>query len=80
VGVRVDEFNPDEYEAWVKHSKIAYSEKCWSFCDLATRCQLIALREDRGIVLGTEVARALGGVSMARALELLNGAESDDST
>lgn len=80
VGVRVDEFNPDEYEAWVKHSKIAYSEKCWSFCDLATRCQLIAVREDKGIVLGTEVARALGGVSMARALDLLNGAESEDST
>lgn len=80
VGVNLDEFNPDEYEAWVKHSRTAYAEKCWGFCDLAARCQLVAVREDRGIVLGTEVARTLGAVSMGRTIELLNGDQPRDAT
>jgi hypothetical protein len=80
VGVSLDEYNPDEYEAWVKHSRTAYAEKCWGFCDLAARCQLVAVREDRGIVLGTEVARALGAVSIGRTISLLNGAQPRDAT
>ncbi len=80
VGVNLEEFNPDEYEAWVKHSRTAYAEKCWGFCDLAARCQLVAVREDRGIVLGTEVSRALGAVSMGRTIALLNGEKPRDAT
>lgn len=80
VGVSIDEYNPDEYEAWVKHSRTAYAEKCWGFCDLAPRCQLVAVREDRGIVLGAEVSRALGAVSIGRTIELLNGAQPRDAT
>lgn len=80
VGVNIEEYNPDEYEAWVKHSRTAYAEKCWGFCDLAARCQLVAVREDRGIVLGTEVSRALGAVSIGRTIELLNGAKPRDAT
>lgn len=80
VGVSIEEFNPDEYEAWVKHSRTAYAEKCWGFCDLAARCQLVAVREDRGIVLGTEVSRALGAISIGRTIELLNGDPPRDAT
>jgi hypothetical protein len=80
VGVRIEEFNPDEYEAWVKHSSTAYAEKCWGFCDLAPRCQKLALIQDKGIVLGDQVARGLGGIPLTRAVALLNGDTPMDST
>jgi hypothetical protein len=60
--------------AWVLHSKTEYRESCWSFCDLAARCQDLAIADDRAIVLGREAARTLGSVKIARAIELMDGA------
>jgi hypothetical protein len=60
--------------AWVLHSKTEYRESCWSFCDLAARCQDLAIADDRAIVLGREAARTLGSVKVGRAIELMDGA------
>jgi len=60
---------------WIAHSKTEYKEICWSFCDLAPRCQDLAIAEDRAIVLGTEASKLLGSVGVGRAIELLDGFE-----
>lgn len=57
----------------VLHSRKDYKEACWSFCDLASRCQDQAIAEDRAIILGKEAAKALGGVTVSRAIALLDG-------
>lgn len=63
----------DHFE-WISHSRTEYKEACWAFCDLAARCQDIAIKEDRAIVLGRDAARLLGTVTVTRALDLLHGA------
>lgn len=60
---------------WIAHSRTEYKEVCWSFCDLAPRCQDLAIAEDRGIVLGAEASKVLGSVTVKRAIELLDGAD-----
>lgn len=50
-----------------------YSEACLSFCDLAPRCHARAIDEDHPIVLGGEVARFLGEMTISRALDLMAG-------
>lgn len=62
---------------WVLHSKTEYKESCWSFCDLAARCQDLAIKDDRAIILGREAARTLGTVKVTRAIELMDGAPPD---
>ena len=62
-----------DLKEWVAHSKTEYRETCWSFCDLAPRCQDLAIKEDRAIVLGSEANKLLGSVTVARAIELLEG-------
>jgi len=64
---------------WLAHSQTEYKETCWSFCDLAPRCQDLAIADDRPIVLGVDASKLLGTMSVTRALEILNGAapESD---
>jgi hypothetical protein len=64
-----------DLKEWVAHSKTEYRETCWSFCDLAPRCQDLAIKEDRAIVLGSEANKLLGSVTVARAIDLLEGAE-----
>ena len=59
---------------WIAHSRTEYRETCWSFCDLAPRCQDVAIMEDRAIVLGSEASKLLGSVTVGRAIELLDGA------
>jgi hypothetical protein len=71
------EFDPSQHIDWVAHSETNYRETCWAFCDLAPRCQDLALEQGRGIVLGTETARTLGTVTISRALELLDGSHHD---
>ena len=58
----------------VLHSRKDYKENCWSFCDLAPRCHDQAIIEDRGIILGSDAAKALGNVTVNRAIQLLDGA------
>ena len=60
---------------WIAHSATEYKEICWSFCDLAPRCQDLAIADDRAIVLGTEASKLLGSVTLGRAIELLDGHE-----
>ena len=60
---------------WIAHSKTEYKEICWSFCDLAPRCQDLAIADDRAIVLGTEASKLLGSVPLGRAIELLDGVD-----
>ena len=55
-----------------------YSEACLSFCDLAPRCHERAVLEDDPIILGADVKRFLGDMTLTRALELLAGAEPAD--
>ena len=62
-----------DLKGWIAHSKTEYKEICWSFCDLAPRCQDLAISDDRAIVLGTEASKLLGSVTVRRALELLDG-------
>lgn len=55
-----------------------YSEACLSFCDLAPRCHERAVLADDPIILGADVKRVLGDMTLTRALELLDGAEPAD--
>lgn len=52
----------------------AYTQECWTFCDLAPECHRRALEAGSAAVLGEDVVRFLGEVPLARALELLDGA------
>lgn len=56
----------------------AYESACISFCDRASMCFKRALDAGNAVVLGEDVARFLGSVSLTRAMELLDGAEPQD--
>jgi hypothetical protein len=73
VGAKAGKYSEAEYVDWVAHSETNFREACWEFCDLAQRCQDVALEQGRGIFLGSDVSRTLGSVSIPRSLELLNG-------
>ena len=51
-----------------------YCEACVSFCDRADVCRSRALASGDPAVLGDDVARFLGAVSLPRTIELMNGA------
>lgn len=51
-----------------------YCESCIAFCDRAEVCRELALRAGSGAILGDDVARFLGPVTLDRALELMAGA------
>jgi hypothetical protein len=74
--VRDDDFSADNPTLIkrVLDASTDYSEACLSFCDLASRCHERAVTADDAIILGTEVKRLLGDTTIARAVELLNGA------
>lgn len=59
----------------VSTADIHYCETCLSFCDRADRCRARALEHGDGSVLGDDVARFLGKVTLQRAIALMNGAE-----
>ncbi len=74
--VRDDDFAADD-PALVKRvldADTEYSESCLRFCDLAPRCHQRALQADEPVILGNEVKRLLGDLTISRAIELLNGA------
>ena len=72
-------FDPvgDDPIAAVINARIDYSEACVAFCDRAPKCSEDVLAAGDSAVLGDEVARFLGSISLPRALELLNGAKPD---
>jgi len=79
--VRDDDFAADNPTliARVLAAPTDYKEACLSFCDLAPRCHSRAMAADEPSVLGDEVARILGGMTIARALALMAGvAPADD--
>jgi hypothetical protein len=78
--VREDDFaadNPELIER-VLHAPTDYSEACLSFCDLAPRCHARAVEADDSVILGGEVKRLLGDMTLTRAIELLGGAAPSD--
>lgn len=58
----------------VKNAEISYREDCFTFCDRAPKCLAIARKAGLPIVLGHEMERYLGGITLHRAVELLEGA------
>lgn len=60
--------------AAVVGAQVAYEQQCWMFCDRAPGCHRRALEAGNPTVLGDDVARFLGEVSLFRAVELMNGA------
>jgi hypothetical protein len=76
-----DQFDPPLCEttevdqvAAVSEAVVDYHELCWTFCDRAPRCHRQALEAGNAVVLGDEVARFLGDVSLTRAMALMKGA------
>lgn len=67
---------PDEKQrlAAVIAAETNYCEACVAFCDRADVCRDLALKAGSPAVLGDDVARFLGPVSLPRALELMQGA------
>ena len=57
----------------IRTAAIHYNEECVSFCDRAPVCRDRALAAGEGAVLGEDVARFLGNVSLQRAIELRKG-------
>lgn len=64
--------------AAIQGAETDYRQECVSFCDRAPVCFARAIREDNPIVLGEDTARFLGKVSLARAVELIEGAKPKD--
>jgi hypothetical protein len=62
----------------VRTAPKAYFESCVSFCDLAPRCFERALADGNAEVLGEDVARFLGAVSLERAMKLMDGAKPEN--
>lgn len=58
----------------IRTAEFKYSETCVSFCDRAPICREKALEMGKGAVLGDDVERFLGAVSLHRAIELMEGA------
>ena len=59
----------------VSGAAIHYCETCLAFCDRADICRARVLDQGNGAVLGDDVARFLGKVTLQRAIELMSGAE-----
>lgn len=78
--VRDDDFAADDPSliSRVLDAGTDYSERCLSFCDLASRCHQRAAAADDGAVLGDDVERLLGDTTITRALQLMNGATPSD--
>ena len=54
---------------------ICFSETCLTFCDRVVSCRAKALAAGDPTVLGRDVARFLGEISLTRSMELISGAK-----
>ncbi len=75
---RVTPFDPKDEEKGIEKVRSAetdYKPACISFCDRAAGCRLAAFEAGDAVVLGEDVKRLLGEVTIDRAVELLDGAE-----
>jgi len=70
-----DDDDPDSLVDLVRHADTFFQDSCLSFCERAEFCYSLALQKGRGVVLGDDVERFLGGISLTRVDQLLDGAE-----
>ena len=70
-----DDDDPDSLVDLVRHAETFFQDSCLSFCERAEFCYSVALQKGRGVVLGDDVERFLGGISLTRVDQLLDGAE-----
>jgi len=63
----------------VSGADIHYCEACLTFCDRVDTCRARAFERGDGSVLGEDVSRFLGKVTLQRAIELMSGAEAKNS-
>jgi len=66
---------PAELIAAVQHATTNYDESCLGFCDRAPGCHRTAMEMGDGIILGNDVKRLLGSITLDRTIELMNGAK-----
>ncbi len=66
---------PERRVAAVSAADTHYREDCVGFCDRAEICRDLALKSGSGVILGDDVARFLGPVTLDRALALMAGAK-----
>lgn len=64
----------------IRAARTAYAEECLAFCEMAANCHALARQADDPIVLGDDVRRFLAGVTLERALALLDGATPETDT
>lgn len=69
-----------ETEKKLLHSDTDYSPGCFQFCDRAPACLEKATVAERPIVLGEDVAKFVGEISLKRVIELVNGGKTTDET
>ena len=65
--------------AVITEAKTSYKEQCLSFCEMADHCHKRAIDEGRPGVLGEDMARFLGPLTLPRALALLGGADPESA-
>lgn len=70
-----DDGDPDSLIDLVRHAETFFQDSCLSFCERADFCYSHALQKGRGVVLGDDVDRFLGGISLTRVDQLLDGAD-----
>ena len=56
-------------------ARVDFSENCLMFCDRVAACRAKAFAEGNAAALGRDVARFLGDITLARAMELLKGSK-----
>ena len=66
--------DPAERIRAVREAATDYDSSCVSFCDRAPICFRSAVEAGNPAILGHDVARFLGNISLARAMELMDGA------
>lgn len=76
----LSETHPDDSIEVVAKAETAYDESCMRFCDRAALCRRKAEAAGDGAVLGRDVARFLGHITLPRAVALLGGAKPEDAT
>jgi hypothetical protein len=76
---RMPPLDADRRLASVVGADTHYCESCVAFCDRADLCRDLALTAGSGAVLGDDVARFLGPVSLPRAVQLMQGGEPRDA-
>lgn len=69
----------DDPIAAIRGAETHYCQDCVSFCERAPVCFSRAVEDGNAVVLGEDVARFLGKISLPRAVALLGGARPTDT-